>query len=184
MKALLVGVVLSLAASPEQEGHIWREPFRATFPVKVLHPPDSPAQLVPPATLTAIGGAPGLIVGLRVGGARVIDAHGLLLRFAAGPFPDGMITVRLRRSSGPPGMLPRLVPPHSLIPELSSPPRLPLSFEQIPDDPPFGWMAIRRNTRLVVTIERVSAAGGTIVFDNPTSREQLWEAIFGRPPGR
>jgi hypothetical protein len=50
-------------------------------------------------------------------------------------------------------------------------------FERIADDPPAPTLAIKRDTRIYVTVERVLNAAGQIVWEQLNSRERLWEAL-------
>jgi hypothetical protein len=170
---VLVGIsALLVAATGSLTAQVWREPLLTSHHVRPLNVAGAPVELGNGVILLGLS-RHGLDISIRArtrGRFSIADSS-LQLRIAAGPLPDGMITFRLepaRRSGGPEMLL--------LLPdgddEWAS-----IRFERIADDPPAPTLAIRRDTRVYVTVERVLNAAGQIVWEQLNSRERLWEAL-------
>jgi len=168
---VLVGIsALLLAATGSLTAQVWREPLLTSHHVRPLNVAGAPVELGDGVILLGLS-RQGLDISIRARTRGRFDISSLQLRIAAGPLPDGMITFRLepaRRTGGPDLLL--------LLPdgddEWAS-----IRFERIADDPPAPTLAIRRDTRVYVTVERVLNAAGQIVWEQLNSRERLWEAL-------
>jgi hypothetical protein len=49
----------------------------------------------------------------------------------------------------------------------------------MPGDPVPDFSRVGRQTKFLVTVEKVSDVTGKVVFDNSDGREQLWRALGG-----
>lgn len=169
---VLVGItamVLMVSSSPAAQ--LWREPYLLTHAVRPLNIAGCPVELGE-ATISLSAARQLLNIPMR---ARVPNrfgtaANGVQLRIGAGPLPDGMITFRLE--------LTRAVRADMLLllPDGDDEWAQPL-FERIADDPPPPTLGIKRDTRVFATVEFVRNGSGQIVWENPNSRERLWEAL-------
>ncbi len=170
---VLVGMsALVVVATGSLSAQVWREPHLIGHYVRPLNVAGAPVELGEGQISLGVP-RPGLDISLRARtrGRSSIAASNVQLRLAAGPLPDGMITFRLDpalRTLGPDMLL--------LLPdgddEWAS-----IRFERIADDPPAPTLAIKRDTRIYVTVERVLNAAGQIVWEHLNSRERLWEAL-------
>jgi hypothetical protein len=173
MKHVVLGAVLGLSLPAYVAAQLWREPYTDLHAITALDPPSSPVVLADgtlslrhPLDLMRV------LIGVRARGPRAINSSAVTLRLAAGPFEDRMLTIRVVESpKQPPTLLPRR--------GIEGVDRF--SFERLPEDPPIDTLAIRRDTKVVVTVERVVDTAGRVIFDNKDSREQLWEALTARP---
>jgi hypothetical protein len=168
LNAALAAIFLPIAAAAQ----IWREPFQASRQIEIVEAKGSPVELdrgtlAWPLSTDVVG----VTADVRAR-ASTVPVERIVIRLAAGPFEDRMATCRFEsvtRSDD------SRVPPAPLAGSEWQQ----VSFRRMADDPPLRVMALRRETRVLVTIERVEARG-QVVFQNLDSRERLWEALTGR----
>lgn len=169
MRVLVAICAVGFVASGSLSAQVWREPLLMNYPVSPLNVAGAPVELG--GGSITLGGRQTLSISIRARtpGRFSTTASSLLLRLAAGPLPDGMITFRLEpaRTTRADRLL--------ILPDGNDWTTMP--FERLADDPPPPTLAIKRDTRVFVTVERVTNASGQIMWEHLNSRERLWEAL-------
>jgi len=160
------------------QAQVFRDPLVSFRPVKVIVPSRGMPLLLSRGTITFLG--PGRIptLSITVGSLtlRPIQISGITLRVALGPTPAGMITFRMRPVAEDRDA-PSLLPPARLT---TGDAAMPLNFALALEDHAPPATAVRRDTIVVVTVERIEGDEGQLIFENPDASELLWEAL-GRP---
>jgi hypothetical protein len=162
----LVGTRLAAAPLLLPAGQLRREPLIIATPFGVLNPAGSPIELAE-GTISIVQGRSQLIR-LR-SKVPMLPMTGIVVRVAAGLFDDGMVTYRLHMTDAQQSASP--------APERTGwTVRL---FVMMPGDPAPDFSRVGRQTKFLVTVEKVSDVTGKVVFDNSDAREQLWRALGG-----
>ena len=172
MRVLMgIGALVLVTSGSLSAQLLWREPHLMSHPVKPLNVTGAPVELGEGVISLGLP-RQGLDISIRARtpGRFSTTASGVQLRLAAGPLPDGMITFRLEPARSTRADMLLLLPDGD--DEWAS-----LRFERIAEDPPAPTLAMKRDTRVYVTVERVLNASGQIMWEHLNSRERLWEAL-------
>ena len=166
---LPIAALAALAAYLPADAQLRREPLIVATPFSVLNPAGSPIEIAEGSLALATPAPQSLRVRSK---EPMLPLTGVIVRIAAGPFDDGMVTYRLQMA------------------ELRQSDKSPVSpdpagwtvrqFLPVPGDARPDLSRVGRHTRFVVTVEQVTDITGRMVFDNSDAREQLWRALGGR----
>jgi hypothetical protein len=170
MRILLSAYVFVLAAT-SLSAQVWREPYFVNHLVKPLNVAGAPVELGE-GTVWLGRRLDSLDITLRARapGRYRTAVTGIRLRLAAGPLPDGMITFRLEPARTATADILSFLPDGDG--EWAS-----MRFERLAADPPPPTLAVKRESRIFVTVERVLSAAGEVLWENTNSRELLWQAL-------
>jgi hypothetical protein len=170
MRHLLIVAVVCAGGQLVAAGQLRREPLIVSMPYEVLNRPDSPIELAEGELSFGVRAVDRLSVSLRMR-RTVAPIEDVVIRLAAGMFPDGMVTYRMHLS--PAEEPPQLPPP--IDPSVWTR----AIFERMREDPVPDLGQIGRHTRFVVAVEQARDTYGVLIYDNPGCREQLWKALGG-----
>ncbi len=164
----LVGILVAAAPLLLPAGQLRREPLIIATPFGVLNPAGSPIELA--EGTISIGQGRSQLIRLR-SKVPMLPMTGIVVRVAAGLFDDGMVTYRLHMTDSQQSAAPFPAPEGA-----GWTVRL---FVMMPGDPSPDFSRVGRQTKFLVTVEKVSDVTGKLVFDNGDAREQLWRALGG-----
>ena len=168
---VLMSVCAIVLASGSLSAQLFRDPYFVNHFVKPLNVTSAPVELGE-GTIW-FGQRPGsldIALRARTAGRFRTTVNNILLRLAAGPLPDGMITFRLEPARTERANRLFFLPDGA--DEWAS-----MRFNRIAADPPPPTLAIKRESRVYVTVESVLDATGHVIWENTDSRELLWQAL-------
>ena len=187
---LLLAAGAALAASaqppPQPPGTVLREPYAATRVVDIIAAAgEAPVELAPTGVLDLaypLAGAT-LTVRVRSRHREALPASGLTLRLAVGPFDapgrgqgnerSTMVSLRMQPQTASGLAASR----HATVEHLAPGIWESVVFSRVPADPALPILVMRRQVRVIATLERVTDADDEDVWTNPDSRELLWKAL-------
>jgi hypothetical protein len=180
---MLVGVLLaggtaavaSAQPPPQPPGTLLREPYTPRRLVTIVTPPDpAPVELDTTGTLDLPYPLESATLALRVRSRHreALPASGLTVRVALGPLGDSMFSMRMR-----PEARAAAGAPQPAVQDLVRDAWETVTFTRVAADPPLPVLVMKRNLRIVATLERVLDAGGVELWTHPDSREALWKAL-------
>jgi hypothetical protein len=172
-----IGVAVASAQPPPQPpGTLLREPYTPRRLVTIVTPPDpAPVELDATGSLDLPYPLESATLALRVRSRHreTLPASGLTVRVALGPLDDSMFSMRMQpQAPADPARAPQ-----PAVPELVRDAWETVTFTRVAADPPLPVLVMKRDLRIVATLERVLDAGGVELWTHPGSREALWKAL-------
>jgi hypothetical protein len=171
MRQLVIVAVVLASSQLMVASQLRREPLIVSAPFAAINLAQSPVELAP-GTLN-LGGRGVETLTLRLRTRRLATPLSeVIVRLAAGMFPDGMTTYRLRMAGSVP------------LPPQFTPSDDPLTwtmaiFERMREDPLPDLRLVGRDTTFVIGVEQARDTSGTVIYENPACRELLWKALGG-----